>query len=117
MDETYIKLNGKRVYLYRAVDKYGDMIDFLLQAKRDTQAAKRFFQKAIKQHGKPIKINVDKSESNKTALDSINESYPEGQKIEIRQNKYWNNRVEQDHHFIKKRTVPCPVCGSNSLEE
>ena len=104
MDETYIKIKGKWVYLYRAVDKYGSTIDFLLRARRNTQAAKSFFKKAIKQHGKPDKINVDKSGANKAALDAINKDYLEDQQIEIRQNKYLNNRIEQDHRFIKKRT-------------
>jgi transposase-like protein len=104
MDETYIKIKGKWVYLYRAVDKYGSTIDFLLRARRNTQAAKSFFKKAIKQHGKPDKINVDKSGANKAALDEINKDYLEDQQIEIRQNKYLNNRIEQDHRFIKKRT-------------
>lgn len=104
MDETYIKVKGKWVYLYRAVDKYGATIDFLLRVKRDTQAAKSFFKKAINQHGKPDKINIDKSGANKAALDTINQNYLECQQIEIRQNKYLNNMVEQDHRFIKKRT-------------
>jgi len=63
MDETYIKLNGKWVYLYRAVDKYGFTVEFLLRAKRDRIAAKAFFRKAFKQHGRPEKITVDKSGS------------------------------------------------------
>ena len=104
MDETYIKVKGQWVYLYRAVDKYGATIDFLLRKKRDKQAAKSFFKKAIKQHGKPDKITVDKSGANKAALDAINQSYSKDQQIEIRQNKYLNNMVEQDHRFIKKRT-------------
>ncbi len=62
MDETYIKVKGKWVYLYRAVDKYGATIDFLLRAKRDKQAAKSFFKKAIKQHGKPDKSMLIKVE-------------------------------------------------------
>ena len=106
MDETYIKVKGKWCYLYRAVDKYGFTIDFCLRAKRDTVSAKAFFRKAIKQHGKPLKVNVDKSGANKCALDSINDNYPVGQKIEIRQNKYLNNIIEQDHRFIKRRTKP-----------
>ena len=69
MDETYIKLNGKWVYLYRAVDKEGNTIDFLLRARRDAAAAKAFFKKAIKHNGWPEKITVDKSCSNKAALD------------------------------------------------
>lgn len=106
MDETYIKLNGKWVYLYRAVDKYGQTVDFLLRAKRDAVAAKAFFSKALKQHETPEKVTVDKSESNKSALDSLNRDLSEGNEIEIRQAKYLNNIVEQDHRFIKKRTRP-----------
>jgi putative transposase len=64
MDETYIKLKGKWVFLYRAVDKYGATIDFLIRKKRDTQAAKCFFRKAIRENGKPEKINVDKCRAN-----------------------------------------------------
>ena len=106
MDETYIKLKGRWVFLYRAVDKYGATIDFLIRKKRDTQAAKSFFSKAIRENGKPEKINVDKSGSNKAALDAINQEYLDAQQIEIRQNKYLNNMIEQDHRFIKKRTRP-----------
>jgi len=106
MDETYIKVKGKWVYLYRAVDKYGDTVGFLLRSKRDMQAAKSFFKKAIKSNGKPVKVNLDKSGANKAALESINEDCEESDKIEIRQNKYLNNRIEGDHRFIKKRIRP-----------
>ena len=64
MDETYIKLNGKWVYLYRAVDKEGNTIDFLLRARRDAVAAKAFFRKAFKENGRPDKVTVDKRPSN-----------------------------------------------------
>jgi putative transposase len=106
MDETYIKVKGKWVYLYRAVDKYGDTVDFLLRARRDEQAAKAFFRKAIKFSGHPIKVNIDKSGANKAALKAINVASSEDERIEIRQNKYLNNRIEGDHRFIKKRTRP-----------
>ena len=106
MDETYIKLNGKWVYLYRAVDKEGNTIDFLLRAKRDAVAAKAFFKKAIKHNGRPEKVTVDKSGSNKAALDYCNQDLSENEKIQIRQIKYLNNIIEQDHRFIKKRTKP-----------
>lgn len=106
MDETYIKLNGKWVYLYRAVDKEGNTIDFLLCAKRDAIAAKSFFKKTFKQNGRPDKVTFDKSRSNKDALDACNDNQDENNKIEIRQIKYLNNIVEQDHRFIKKRTRP-----------
>jgi len=95
-----IRLNGKWVYLYCAVDKYGETIDFLLRAKRDGVAAKAFFKKAIKNNDRPEKVTVDKSGSNKCALDFLNKEV--GDKIEIRQIKYLNNIIEQDHRFIKK---------------
>ncbi len=106
MDETYIKVNGKWVYLYRAVDSAGNTIDFLLRAKRDAVAAKAFFKKAIKENGRPSKVTIDKSGSNTAALNACNTSLQEEEKIEIRQIKYLNNLVEQDHRFIKKRTRP-----------
>lgn len=106
MDETYIKLNGKWVYLYRAVDKEGNTVDFLLRAKRDAVAAKAFFKKAFKENGRPDKVTMDKSGSNKAALDQLNEEGADDKKIEIRQIKYLNNIIEQDHRFIKKRTRP-----------
>ena len=97
-------MNGKWVYLYRAVDKEGSTIDFLLRAKRDAVAAKAFFKKAIKHNGRPEKVTVDKSGSNKAALDYCNEDISENEQIEMRQIKYLNNIIEQDHRFIKKRT-------------
>ena len=102
MDETYIKVNGKWKYLYRAVDKEGNTIDYILTAKRDMKAAKRFFTKAIKRNDQPELVNIDKSGSNKAALNSINEETEEP--IEIRQRKYLNNIVEQDHRNIKRIT-------------
>lgn len=97
MDETYIKLNGRWIYLYRAVDSCGDTIDFLLRAKRDASAAKAFFRKSFKENGRPDKVTVDKSGSNKAALDFFNKDVSKEQEIEIRQIKYLNNIVEQDH--------------------
>ena len=106
MDETYIKLNGSWVYLYRAVDSVGNTIDFLPGKHRDKKAAKAFFRKAFKNNGMPEKINIDKSGSNIAALSDINGKIAEDNQILIRQNKYLNNIVEQDHRFIKKRTRP-----------
>ncbi len=106
MDETYIKLNGKWVYLYRAVDKEGNTIDFLLRSRRNAIAAKAFFKKAFKENGCPEKVTIDKSGSNKAALDSFNKDISREDEIEIRQIKYLNNIIEQDDRFIKKRTKP-----------
>ncbi|OAD23187.1 Integrase catalytic region [Candidatus Thiomargarita nelsonii] len=90
MDETYIKIKGQWKYLYRAVDKEGNTIDFLLTAKRDKKAALRFFKKAIGANGLPEKVNMDKSGANKAGLEAYNEA--NDVEIEIRQNKYLNNR-------------------------
>lgn len=106
MDETYIKIKGVWYYLYRALDKLGNTVDFLLLERRDTQAAKTFFKKAFKNNNVPFVINVDKSGSNKAALDAFNEALGEENSIEIRQCKYLNNIIEQDHRFIKKRLKP-----------
>jgi putative transposase len=106
MDETYIKVKGKWCYLYRAVDKLGDTIDFMLAKNRDLKAAKRFFNKAIGFNGQPDKVTIDKSGSNNAALKSINKSLVKQDKIEIRQIKYLNNIIEQDHRFIKRITKP-----------
>src|SRR5947208_2526677 len=67
MDETYIKVKGQWRYLYRAVDKQGQTIDFLLTKERDEQAAKRFLTKAIRRHGVPEKITIDGSAANEAS--------------------------------------------------
>ena len=104
MDETYIKVAGQWKYLYRAVDKGGDTVDFLLRAKRDHAAARAFFERAIDLHGVPEKITIDKSGSNTAAIASIQAD--SGLAIEMRQSKYLNNLVEQDHRAIKRVTRP-----------
>ncbi|GFY29447.1 transposase for insertion sequence-like element IS431mec [Trichonephila clavipes] len=103
MDETYVKLNGKWIYLYRAVDRYGDTVDFFLSEHRDKSAALSFFRKAIRENNIPEKVVIDKSGSNKAALDAINIELDQDHTMQIFQNKCLNNRVEQDHRFIKKR--------------
>lgn len=104
MDETYIKVNGQWKYLYRAVDKEGATIDFLLRARRDTAAATRFFEKAMRQNGEPETVTMDKSGANKAAMDGINQD--QDVPIEVRQIKYLNNIIEQDHRFVKRVTRP-----------
>jgi putative transposase len=104
MDETYIKVKGQWRYLYRAVDKMGQTIDFLLTKERDEQAAKRFLTKAIRRHGVPEKITIDGSAANEAAIKSYNEEH--GTAIAIRKVKYLNNIVEQDHRAVKRVTKP-----------
>jgi putative transposase len=104
MDETYIKVKGEWRYLYRAVDKTGQTIDFLLTEQRDEPAATRFLTKAIEQHGVPEKITIDGGEANAAAIRRYNQEH--GTAIIIRQVKYLNNLVEQDHRGVKRITRP-----------
>jgi putative transposase len=111
MDETYIKIKGVWHYLYRAVDKEGDTIDFMLSKKRDEAAATAFFEKAIESSGLPEKVTIDKSGANNAGMNAINLQliilYFLGlpfMPIIIRQIKYLNNIVEQDHRSIKRIT-------------
>lgn len=104
LDETYISVKGEWKYLYRAVDKAGDTVDFLLTAKRDRRAASRFLRKSIEQCGTPAKITIDKSRANAAALEDYNRDL--NTSIELRQVKYLNNIVEQDHRAIKRLTRP-----------
>jgi len=104
MDETYIKVKGVWKYLYRAVDKAGKTVDFLLTAKRDKAAALRFFDKAMKASGAPEKVTMDKSGANKAAMDEINDRGETP--VTLRQVKYLNNIVEQDHRAVKRITKP-----------
>ena len=103
MDETYIKVKGEWKYLYRAVDKEGNTVDFLLTKKRKRLSAQSFLIKAIENNGKPELINIDKSGANTAAIKVYNKR--SFSKIEIRQCKYLNNIVEQDHRMIKWRIV------------
>lgn len=96
--------SGQWKYLYRAVDSDGQTVDFLLTARRDAAAALRFFCKAISQHGEPEVVTIDKSSANTAALATLNADKPDEGAITIRQNKYLNNLIEQDHRNIKRRT-------------
>jgi len=104
VDETYVKVKGQWKYLYRAVDKAGDTIDFLLRDHRDKAAAKRYFEKSIERNGEPEVVTIDKSGANLAALEAINAGRETP--IRIRQSKYLNNIIEQDHRAIKRRTRP-----------
>jgi putative transposase len=112
MDETYIKVKGQWYYLYRAVDKYGKTIDFLLTEHRDAEAALRFLKKAIRRNGLPETITIDGSDANEAAIKRYNEEH--GTSMSIRQVKYLNNIVEQDHRGVKR--VTRPMLGFKSFE-
>lgn len=103
MDETYIKVGEKDRYLYRAVDKDGNTVDFLLTKRRQRMSAQKFFNKAIGNNGKPRVINIDKSGSNYSAIRVVNKRSVSVKKIKKRQCKYLNNVVEQDHRSVKRR--------------
>jgi putative transposase len=100
----YIQVKGAWKYLYRGVDRDGQTVDFLLTAKRDLAAARRFFERAIDQHGLPESITIDKSGANTAAVRGV--IADTGAEILLRQNKYLNNLVEQDHRAVKRITRP-----------
>ena len=104
MDETYVKVRGEWKYLYRAVDKDGNTVDFLLRARRNKAAAQRYFETSIQQNGVPETVTIDKSGANLAALHAVNAE--RDTPIKIRQVKYLNNMVEQDHRAIKRRIRP-----------
>ncbi len=103
---------GHWYYLYRAVDKTGQTIDFLLTEQRDEHAAKRFLTKAIRRHGVPEKMTIDGSAANEAAIKSYNAEH--GTAIEIRKIKYLNNIVAQDQRAVKRVTQP--MLGFKSFE-
>ena len=109
MDETYIKVRGKWLYYYRAVDKHGKTLDFMLSKQRDARAARCFFKQAIDNNNEPEKVVIDKSGANLAGLHRTNvmlKLTKDRKLIKILQVKYLNNIMEQDHRFIKKLTRP-----------
>ena len=108
VDETYIKVKGEWKYLYRAVDSDGNTIDFMLSSKRDRKAAKRFFKKALSSNHNQIPrvITVDKNPAYPLAINELKNEKNLFKNVEIRQIKYLNNIVEQDHRSIKRIIVP-----------
>ena len=104
VDETYIKVKGHWKYLYRAVDRDGNTVDFLLRARRDRHAAQRYFEQSMVHNGVPHTVTIDQSGANLAALKAIN--VERATPIRIRQRKYLNNIVEQDHRAIKRRIRP-----------
>ena len=114
VDETYVKVKGVWKYLYRAVDSEGNTLDFMLSAKRDAKAAKRFFKKVL--HAlhtiAPRVITVDKNAAYPPAIEVLKKEKSLPRATKTRQIKYMNNVVEQDHRFIKRRTKPGLGFGS-----
>src|SRR5918911_5548995 len=106
VDETYIKVKGQWVYLYRAVDKAGRTVDFLLSKKRDIAAAKRFFSRAMRQHGAPRVITLDGYAASHRAVAKLKAVGTLPRQVQVRSCKYLNNLVEQDHRRIKQRIRP-----------
>jgi len=106
VDETYIKVKGREKYLYRAIDSTGQTIDFLLTAKRDAAAAGRFFHKVFCSPANPIPrvINVDKNAAYPAAVVALKKQGTLPRRVRLRQCKYLNNVIEQDHRVSKKRT-------------
>src|SRR5205085_5648552 len=105
VDETYIKVGKNCKYLYRAIDKEGQTIEFLLSAKRDVSAAKRFFKKVMRADHRrlPFSISVDKNAAYPDAFTSSQEEKVLPKDCKLRRVKYLNNVIEQDHRFIKKK--------------
>ena len=121
VDETYIKVRGRWMYLYRAIDSNGDTVEFWFSERRDLIAAKRFLSKALKRHGRPERIVIDGSQTNREAILSCDaESRLQDRSrcrlkpIRIRQSQYLNNRIEQDHRAVKCRVRP--MLGFKSAE-
>ncbi|GEO17482.1 IS6 family transposase [Microvirga aerophila] len=113
VDETYIKVRGRWMYLYRAIDSNGDTVEFRFSARRDLIAAKRFLRKALKRHGRPERIVIDGRQTNREAIMSCDaESRLQDRArrrlkpIRIRQSQYLNNHIEQDHRAVKRRVHP-----------
>ena len=113
VDETYIKVRGQWCYLYRAIDSNGDTVEFWFSERRNLAAAKRFLSRALKRHGRPERIVIDGSQTNREAILSCDttdrlqgRSRRELKPIRIRQSAYLNNQIEQDHRAIKRRVRP-----------
>ena len=114
IDETYIKVKGEDKYLYRAIDSTGQTIEFLLTAKRDRAAAKRFLRTAIDASGNamPRVMNVDKNPAYPAAVEALKAEGVIPRRVTLRQCKYLNNVIEQDHRTVKKRVWLAKGYGS-----
>ena len=105
VDETYIRVAGRWTYLYRAVDSAGDTIEVLLSPYRDRMAAKGFLQLALTGRNRPRVINVDGHPAYPSVINELRATGQRGPRCRCRPSPYLNNRIEQDHRFLKKRVV------------
>ena len=110
VDKAYVKVRGRWMYLYHAVDSVGDTVEFLFREQRDLPAAKRFFKQALDRHGRPDRVVIDGSQTNREviilcdATNRIETGAPETTRPNsIRKSKYLSNRIEQDHRRVKRR--------------
>lgn len=106
VDETYIKVRGRWVYLYRAVDKAGATVHFFLSRNRDVNAAKAFLRSAMQNTRKPTKITLDAYAASHRAVREMKEDGELPQRVRVRSSQYLNNLVEQDHRRVKQRIRP-----------
>ena len=105
-DETYVKVRGEWMYLYRAVDKAGKTVDFYLSRNRDVNAGKAFLRKAMQGQRIPTKITLDAYAASHRAVADLKKTGELPKRIRVRSNKYLNNVIEQDHRRIKQRLRP-----------
>jgi transposase-like protein len=104
VDETYVKIRGQWVYLYRAVDRDGSTVDFRLSRQRDVKAAKAFFRKALKTQGQaPVSITLDGYAASHRAVREMPDEDATWKDTKLRSSKYLNNMIEQDHRGVKSR--------------
>jgi transposase-like protein len=107
VDETYVKIRGQWVYLYRAVDRAGKTVDFRLSSRRDVAAAKAFFRKAVKTQGStPTTITLDGYAASHRAVREMQADGQLAAVTKLRSSKYLNNLIEQDHRGVKLRIGP-----------
>ena len=105
-DKTYIRVKGRWVYLYRAVDKVGQTVDFYLSERRNVNAAKHFFRQAMKSSGTPRVVTLDAYAASHRAVRELKAEGRLPRRVQVRSSKFLNNRIEQDHRRIKQRTRP-----------
>jgi transposase-like protein len=113
IDEIYIKVRGRWMYRYRAIDSNGDTVEFWFSERRNLVAAKRVLRKALKRHGRPERIVIDGSQTNQDAITSCDaesrlqdRSRRRLEPIRVRQSQPLSNHIEQDHRAVKRRIRP-----------